>query len=57
LRKEAVRSNFEISKKNLANLCGQDIVQKASSSEMIKAVHGSLAKPCIVVINCEDLAL
>jgi hypothetical protein len=41
-----------ISEKKLAKeLCERDIVQKPSSSQMIKTVHGSLAKPCIVLID------
>jgi hypothetical protein len=38
-------------------LGSQDLVQNASSSEMIKTVHGSLAKPFIVLIDYEDLVM
>jgi hypothetical protein len=38
LRNEAAHSNFAISEKKLAKLCGPDIFQNASSSEKIKTV-------------------
>jgi hypothetical protein len=41
LRNEAACRNFAILEKKLLKLCDRDLVQNASSSEMIKTVHGS----------------
>jgi hypothetical protein len=42
--------------RKIVKLRGRDLAQNASSSELIKSLHGSLAKPGIVLIDCEDLA-
>jgi hypothetical protein len=55
LRNEAMCSNYKISNKKCRSKWQQVLVRNTKSEEMIKSMHGSLAKPCTVLIISVDL--